>query len=68
MGLFNDLFGNDKKKSQEAFGLFSFLEDQNKENESGYTEEELESYGLEELEKEEYSNNVYLEDTILSVK
>ena len=25
MGLFNDLFGNDKKKSQQAFGLFSFI-------------------------------------------
>ncbi|MBQ9024177.1 MAG: hypothetical protein IJ105_03030 [Bacilli bacterium] len=53
MGLFNDLFGNDKKKSQQAFGLFSFLEDQKEENESDYTEEELDSYGLEEWQKEE---------------
>ena len=31
MGLFDDLFGNDKKKSQEAFGLFSFINEQEKE-------------------------------------
>lgn len=28
MGLFDDLFGNDKKKSQQAFGLFSFMNEQ----------------------------------------
>ena len=30
MGLFDDLFGNDKKKSQQAFGLFSFMNEQEK--------------------------------------
>lgn len=51
MGLFSD--NNDKKKGQQDYGLFSFLNEQNKENESGYTDEELDSYGLEEWQKEE---------------
>lgn len=51
MGLFSD--NNDKKKGQQDYGLFSFLNEQNKENESGYTEEELDSYGLEEWQKDE---------------
>lgn len=54
MGLFDDLFGNDKKKSQQAFGLFSFMNEQEKEeNNSEYTDEELDAYGLEEWQKEE---------------
>ena len=49
MGLFDDLFGNDKKKSQQAFGLFSFVNDQQEDNNSEYSEysdEELDNYGL----------------------
>ena len=53
MGLFDDLFGNDKKKSQQAFGLFSFMNEQEKKNNSEYTDEELDTYGLEDLQKEE---------------
>ena len=41
MGLFDDLFGNDKKKSQQAFGLFSFMNEQQDENNSEYTDEEF---------------------------
>ena len=52
MGLFDDLFGNDKKKSQQAFGLFSFLEEQQNKNDSKYTNEELDSYELEDWQKE----------------
>ena len=52
MGLFDDLFGNDKKKSQQAFGLFSFMNDQQNDNNSKYTDEELDNYGLEEWQKE----------------
>ena len=52
MGLFNDLFGNDIKKSQQAFGLLSFMEEQQKESNSKYTEEELNNYGLEEWQKD----------------
>lgn len=47
MGLFDDLFGTDKKKSQQAFGLFSFMNEQ-QDNKAKYTEEELDSYGLED--------------------
>lgn len=52
MGLFDNLFGNDKKKSQQAFGLFSFLEERQNKNESIYTNEELDSYELEDWQKE----------------
>ena len=54
MGLFDDLFGNDKKKSQQAFGLFSFVNDQQEDNNSEYSEyndEELDNYGLEDWQK-----------------
>ena len=60
MGLFDDLFGNDKKKSQQAFGLFSFMNEQEKEeNNSEYTDEELDAYGLEEWQKEEVKKGNY---------
>ena len=49
VGLFDDLFGNDKKKSQQAFGLFSFMNEQQKDNNSEYTDEELDNYGLEDV-------------------
>ena len=54
MGLFDDLFGNDKKKIQQAFGLFSFMNEQQNDNNSEYTDEELDNYGLEEVKKGNY--------------
>ena len=30
MGLFNDLFGHDKKKGSQAYGLFSYMEEEQK--------------------------------------
>ena len=59
MGLFDDLFGNDKKKSQQAFGLFSFMNEQEKKNNSEYTDEELDTYGLEDWQKEEVKKGNY---------
>ena len=59
MGLFNDLFGNDKKKSQQAFGLFSFMDEQHNNNKSEYTDEELDNYGLEDWQKEEVRKGNY---------
>lgn len=47
MGLFDDLFGSDKKKGQQAFGLFSFMNDQQNED------REIDSYGLEDWQKDE---------------
>ena len=58
MGLFDDLFGNDKKKSQQAFGLFSFMNEQQKDN-NEYTYEELDNYGLEDWQKEEVKKGSY---------
>lgn len=52
MGLLDDLFGNNKKKDQQAFGLFSFMEEQQNKNNSKYTDEELDDYGLEDWQKE----------------
>ena len=59
MGLFDDLFGNDKKKSQQAFGLFSFMNEQEKKNNSEYTDEELDTYGLEDWQKDEVKKGNY---------
>ena len=70
MGLFDDLFGSDKKKSQQAFGLFSFMNDQQNDNNSEYTDEELDNnseytdeeldnYGLEDWQKEEVKKGNY---------
>ena len=59
MGLFDDLFGNDKKKSQQAFGLFSFMNEQQEKNNSEYTDEELDAYGLEDWQKEEVKKGNY---------
>ena len=50
MGLFDDLFGKDKKKSQNAQGLFSFL---NQEQDNNYSDKDLDDYGLNKNEKEE---------------
>ena len=49
MGLFDD----DKKKEQEKFGLFSFMNDNSKkENNSEYSEEDLDNLDLEEWQKD----------------
>lgn len=49
MGLFDD----DKKKDQEKFGLFSFMNDNSKkENFSEYSEEDLNNLDLEEWQKD----------------
>ncbi len=53
MSFLNDIYSSDKKKRQKAIGLFSFLEEQKEQNESGYTDEELDSYGLENWQKDE---------------
>lgn len=52
MGLFNDLFGEDTKKKNQAFGLFSFMNEKQDENNSGYREDELDNYGLEDYQKD----------------
>ena len=59
VGLFDDMFGTDKKKSQQAFGLFSFMNEQQNENNSDYTDEELENYGLDEQQREEVKKGNY---------
>ena len=58
MGLFKDLFGNDKKKSQQAAGLLSFM-DQEQKNDSNYTDEELNDYGLSDDEMKHVKNEDY---------
>ena len=58
MGLFDDLFGKDKKKSQQAYGLFSFL-NQEKDKESEFSEKEMDDYGLEDWQKEEVKKGNY---------
>ena len=52
MGLFDDLFGNSKKKSRESFGLFSFLEEKHEENNN-------DNYELEDWQKEEVKKGNY---------
>ena len=58
MGLFDDLFGKDKNKSQQAFGLFSFMDEQQK-KESKYTDDELNNYELDDWQKEEVISDNY---------
>ena len=48
------IFDNNKKKDQEKFGLFNFMnEEQNNKNESEYTDQELDAYNLEDWEREQ---------------
>ena len=57
MGLFDDLFGNDKKKSQQAFGLFSFMNEQEKEeNTEIYEEQNSKFIGLAFININDYSS------------
>lgn len=60
MGLFDDLFGNDKKKNQQAFGLFSFMNEQEKNSNSEYTDEELDNYGLEDGKRKKWKKEVMI--------
>ena len=53
MGLFNDLFGEDQKKRGEAFGLFSFLEQEQN------NDEDLDNLGLEKWQQEEVRKGNY---------
>ena len=62
MGLFDDLFGSDKKKSQQAFGLFSFLnemQEDDKKRKQQELEKEMENQGLEDWQKELVRNGEY---------
>ena len=52
MGIF-DLFEKRDDMKNKDEGFFSFLNEKDSENESSYTEEELDSYGLEEWQKDE---------------
>jgi len=44
------LFSKDKKKDQQSFGLFSFMNNNSNENDT-YSDEELDEYGLNDDEK-----------------
>lgn len=50
MGLLNDLFENDNEERRDH-GVLSYMNEQQDNNE--YTDEELDEYGLDELQKEE---------------
>ena len=57
MGLFQDLFGDDKKKSQDAYGLYSYMKDeldeeQKKEVENG-------NYDPFNFDEDEYEHDDY---------
>ena len=54
MGLFNDLFSNNQEKRSKAFGLFSYLEDNN----------DLDEYQKELIKKEEYSSSNFEEEDL----
>lgn len=45
------IFDNDKKKDQQSFGLFNFIKEQS-DNNSEFTEEEMDVYGLTDYQKE----------------
>lgn len=52
MGLFNDLFSKDKKKSGQAAGLLSFMDQEQNDNKSEYSKDELDAFCLEDWERE----------------
>lgn len=57
MGLFEDLFGNNQKNNTEDFGLFNFLEEEQKRE---VKKGNYNSYNFEEEEKED--DDYYYED------
>ena len=59
MGIFDDLFGNNKKKNGQALGFFSFLEEQEKEEKRKQLEQEMEDSDLEEWQKDLIRNGEY---------
>ena len=59
MGIFKDLFFKDNNKSEQSFGFFSFLEEQEKKEKRKQLEEEMENYGLLEWQKDLVRNGNY---------
>ena len=51
MGLFDDLFGDNKKKRNQAYGLFSFMNGEQNKNNNEYSDKELDNYDLEDWQK-----------------
>ena len=58
MGLFDDLFEDNKKKSNEAYGLFNFMNEQQNNN-NKYSDKELDIYDLEDWQKKEIKKGNY---------
>lgn len=59
MGILDVLFGDDKKKKgQQDYGVLSYMNDE-EDNNSEYTDEEIDSYGLEDLQKEKVKKGNY---------
>ena len=58
MGIFDDLFGSNKKKNGQALGFFAFLEEQEKE-EKKQLEQEMEDRNIEEWQKDLIRNGEY---------
>ena len=59
MGIFDDLFGSDKKKRGQALGFFAFLEEQENEEKRKQLEQEMEDNNLEEWQKDLVRNGEY---------
>ena len=57
MGLFDVLFGDNKKKSNEAYGLFNFMNEE--QNNNKYSDKELDNYDLEDWQKKEVKKGNY---------
>ena len=58
MGLFDDLFGDNKKKRNQVFGLFNFMNEQQNNN-NKYSDKELDIYDLEDWQKKEIKKGNY---------
>ena len=59
MGILDVLFDDDKKKKgQQDYGVLSYMNDE-EDNNSEYTDEEIDSYGLEDWQKEEVKKGNY---------
>ena len=61
MGLFDDLFEDNKKKRNQTYGLFNFM---NGDNNSKYSEKELDNYDLEEWQKKKLKKETMIIGTL----
>lgn len=62
MGLFDNLFGDNKKKRNQTYDLFNFMNEQ--QNNNKYSDKELDSYDLEDWQKKKLKKEIIILGTL----